>query len=92
VKYLVFDKDNTLTVPYERALHQSIEKEFLKCKAIYGAENMAILSNSVGSKEDKGFKEAEKVEKEIGIAVIRHEKKKPEVREDIFRHFNIDEK
>ena len=58
VKYLVFDKDNTLTVPYDRSLHDSIKKEFARCKEINGPQNMAILSNSVGSKEDKGHKEA----------------------------------
>ena len=48
---------------------------------------MAILSNSVGSKEDTGYKEAMLLEEKIGVPVIRHEKKKPEVEEDIKRHF-----
>ncbi len=48
---------------------------------------MAILSNSVGSKEDKGHKEAKLLEEKIGVSVIRHERKKPEVEEDILRQF-----
>jgi phosphatidylglycerophosphatase GEP4 len=57
---------------------------------IYGPQNVAILSNSVGSREDKGFEEAIKVEETLGISVIRHMKKKPEVKEDIYLHFGLD--
>ena len=53
---------------------------------------MAILSNSVGSREDKGFEEALRVEETLGISVIRHMQKKPEVKEDIYLHFGIDPK
>ena len=79
IKYLVFDKDNTLTIPYERNLHPSIESQLITLKGLYGPQNIAILSNSVGSKEDKGHSEAEILEKLHGIKVIRHLKKKPDV-------------
>ena len=49
---------------------------------------MAIISNSVGSTDDKEGKEAEVVEKTLGLPVIRHERKKPAVRDDILDHFD----
>ncbi len=57
---------------------------------LYGPDNVAILSNSVGSREDKGFEEAIRVEETLGMSVIRHMNKKPEVKEDIYLHFGIE--
>jgi phosphatidylglycerophosphatase GEP4 len=91
VKYLVFDKDNTLTIPYERQIHPSITHQFNSLIALYGRENIAILSNSVGSKEDKEYKEAIIIEEALGVKVIRHVNKKPEVNEDVLVHFGTKE-
>ena len=88
----MFDKDNTLTPPYEREAHPTIMKALTQCIEVYGHDNVAILSNSVGSLEDRGFFEALMVEKSLGINVIRHIKKKPEVKEDIYYHFGLDPK
>ena len=91
IKYLVFDKDNTLTLPYDRELHPSVSSTVNHLRELYGADNIAILSNSVGSGEDVGGREALEVEKLLGLRVIRHARKKPEVGDDILRHFGIDE-
>ena len=76
-----------MTVPYERHLHPSITHHFTSLISLYGRDNIAILSNSVGSKEDKGFKEAKIIEEALGVKVIRHFNKKPEVNEDVLEHF-----
>ena len=89
IRYLIFDKDNTLTLPYERDIHPSVADVVPKLKKAFGSENIAILSNSVGSKEDKGGREADELEALWGIKVIRHEKKKPDVGDDILRHFAV---
>jgi hypothetical protein len=39
-------------------MHPSVEGTIKECLEIFGEENVAILSNSVGSKEDNGFAEA----------------------------------
>ena len=57
------------------------------CKSIYSEKRLAILSNSVGSSEDKGYLEAKMVEESIGMEVIRHLRKKPDVGEEILKHF-----
>ncbi|TNV84689.1 hypothetical protein FGO68_gene14253 [Halteria grandinella] len=89
--YLVFDKDNTLTIPYEREIHPSILSAWEDCLKVYGKDNVAILSNSIGSKDDNDYKEALLIENQLGIKVIRHLNKKPNVKEDILNHFQIDE-
>ena len=89
IRYLIFDKDNTLTLPYERDLHPSVAEVVPRLKNVFGSQNIAILSNSVGSKEDKDGKEAVELEALLGINVIRHEKKKPDVGYDILRHFAV---
>jgi phosphatidylglycerophosphatase GEP4 len=80
-----------LTLPYERQIHPSITNKFNSLIDLYGKENIAILSNSVGSKEDKGYKEATIIEEALGIKVIRHVNKKPEVNEDVLVHFGTKE-
>jgi phosphatidylglycerophosphatase GEP4 len=79
-----------LTIPYEREAPPDIVDAINRCLSVYGPDNVAILSNSVGSREDKGFEEAMKVEDTLGISVIRHMLKKPEVKEDIYLHFGLD--
>ena len=89
IKFIVFDKDNTLTVPYVREyFDKTLEEAIISdCQRIFGEENTALLSNSVGSRDDPENKEAKIVEKTLGLQVIRHEKKKPAVRDDILLHF-----
>ena len=89
VRYIIFDKDNTLTEPYARNyFNKAIEDAMLKeCQQAFGIKNMALLSNSVGSKDDPEHSEAKTVESTLGISVIRHDKKKPAVHDDIMHHF-----
>ena len=89
IEYIMFDKDNTLTEPYVRDYFNTTLELAIKtdCQAAFGNENMAVLSNSVGSKDDPGHAEAIIVEGTLGMAVIRHERKKPAVRDDVLDHF-----
>jgi phosphatidylglycerophosphatase GEP4 len=84
INYVIFDKDNTLTKPYDNKLPSNDYKnkleEFRKC---FSPKNLAIISNSCGSSDDKGYVEALEVEKEIGIQVIKHMYKKPNVFNEI---------
>ena len=67
-----------------------------ECKTAFGPQNVAILSNSGGSSDDvvyeNGqkimFREAQMIEKELQIPVIRHpHNKKPQVFNEIVHHF-----
>ena len=81
IRYIIFDKDNTVTLPYERRYANSgIEKSILEdCINVFGKESMAFLSNSAGSKDDKNYQEARDCEHELKVNFIRHQNKKPAV-------------
>ena len=51
-RHVVFDKDNTLTLPYVNKIHSSVEKSFNHCVELFGASNVVLFSNSAGSKDD----------------------------------------
>ncbi|KAF5777594.1 putative phosphatidylglycerophosphatase [Helianthus annuus] len=88
---VVFDKDNTLTVPYSLALWGPIAPSVESCKAVFG-NNIAVFSNSAGLQEyDPDGRKARALEFVIGIRVIRHKVKKPAgSAEEIERHFGCD--
>ncbi len=75
VRGLVFDKDNTLTAPYEMHFHPSTVDIMDEYKRVFG-DAILIDSNSAGTKDDK-TDEAKKIEEHLGIKVLQHTWKKP---------------
>lgn len=47
------------------------------CKTTFSKENVVIVSNSAGTEDDVGYKEAQKLEESLGVTVMRHKEKKP---------------
>lgn len=45
---VVFDKDNTLTIPYSSNIWGPLGPSFERCKSLFG-NNVAVLSNSAGN-------------------------------------------
>jgi phosphatidylglycerophosphatase GEP4 len=84
IKYLVFDKDNTLSIAYADVLHESAQSTVAKATKQF-PDAVAILSNSVGSSDDVDFKGAIDIEGKFGIPVIRHEYKKPSCADEVCR-------
>jgi len=76
IKGIVFDKDNTLTIPYESSIHPRIQESFKHFCSVY-KDQMVICSNFAGTKDDLGYKKARKIEDDLGISVLRHKQKKP---------------
>lgn len=77
-KACVFDKDNTLTVPYEKRVHEPIAASLRRCVDVFGAENVAVLSNSAGlTQYDPTGAVADELEAALGIGFLRHSSKKP---------------
>jgi phosphatidylglycerophosphatase GEP4 len=90
IKYLVIDKDNTLTLPYiNEYANNEIKEKINVLKYIFGENNIAILSNSAGSSDDKDYKELKIVENNLKLFVIKHKNKKPNVNEEINEHFKL---
>ena len=77
IRAVVFDKDNTLTAPYATEVHPGAEAGLREALSTFGRDNVAILSNSAGTLDDPGYEDADRIEAEMGIAVIRHDEKKP---------------
>ena len=73
IKALAFDKDNTLSAPYEKRIHPEFMSAWNECRAVFG-DRIVIVSNSAGSSDDPLGKEAQCIEKEINVTVLRHTK------------------
>mmetsp|Transcript_14394 Transcript_14394/g.17500 ORF Transcript_14394/g.17500 Transcript_14394/m.17500 type:complete len:231 (+) Transcript_14394:104-796(+) len=87
IKAVIFDKDNTLTAPYDISIHEKAASGLSKALDVFGVDNVAILSNSAGTKDDKDYEDALKIEQELGINVIRHDEKKPGGLDEVLQHF-----
>ncbi|KAJ8763011.1 hypothetical protein K2173_023216 [Erythroxylum novogranatense] len=85
---VVFDKDNTITVPYSLKLWGPLESSIERCKSVFENE-VAVFSNSSGLYEyDYDGSKARALEKAIGIKVLRHRVKKPAgTAEEMEKHF-----
>ncbi|KAI7842791.1 hypothetical protein COHA_003537 [Chlorella ohadii] len=84
----VFDKDNTLTEPYQLELHPHARASLEECRRAFGGR-LVLYSNSAGLQQfDPEGKEAAVLEGALGIPVLRHRDKKPAGgSEDMERHF-----
>lgn len=87
-KGVVFDKDNTITLPYSLSLWAPLGSSIEQCKSLFG-NDIAVFSNSAGLYEyDPDGTKAKALEDAIGIKVIRHRDKKPAgTAEEIEKHF-----
>ncbi|XP_052178796.1 phosphatidylglycerophosphate phosphatase 1, chloroplastic/mitochondrial [Diospyros lotus] len=88
---VVFDKDNTITVPYSLRLWGPLRSSMEQCKSVFG-NDIAVFSNSAGLYEfDHDGRKARALERSIGIKVIRHGVKKPAgTAEEIEKHFGCE--
>ncbi|CAJ0745823.1 9513_t:CDS:2, partial [Entrophospora sp. SA101] len=67
INKLIFDKDNTLTIPHENLLYPPFKKSWDECKNTFGVENILIISNSAGTlSKDPNFDQAKEVETNFG--------------------------
>ena len=86
VRGVILDKDNTLTAPYASALHPLVARAFEECRAAFGRDAV-ILSNSAGTPDDPGHREASALEDALGLPVLRHSKKKPDCADAVAAHY-----
>ena len=77
IKAVIFDKDDTLTLPYVNKKHFSVEDKIKDFKEHFG-NNLMIVSNCAGVwGEDRGYKLAQEVKDQLGISVFKRFWKKP---------------
>jgi phosphatidylglycerophosphatase GEP4 len=73
IRAVVLDKDNCFAIPHENE--------------IFPGSKLLIVSNSSGTGADPGFKDAELLEKNTGVTVLRHSTKKPGCYGEIMDYF-----
>lgn len=79
---VVFDVDNTLTLPYANGAHSAkVRGALRRFECVFGADRVALLSNHAGSIEDRDFQRAAALEHDLGCRVLRRSTKeqKPNV-------------
>ncbi|TYZ64235.1 hypothetical protein PybrP1_005914 [[Pythium] brassicae (nom. inval.)] len=86
---VVFDKDNTLTVPHRHEMAPHLQSSLDECRRVFG-DRVLIFSNSAGSSDDCGFTQAAEIEAQLRIAVLTHNEKKPGGIEHVEAHFGVD--
>ena len=64
---VVFDKDNTLTAPYANEVYPRLAGALRSCVQTFGAERVAVLSNSAGTPDDPGGVAADTLQ--VGVRV-----------------------
>jgi phosphatidylglycerophosphatase GEP4 len=84
-QWLIYDKDNTLTLPYVDNVHESVRGAFEESLDVFGRANVIVFSNSAGSADDVNYAEAERLEQSLGVAILRHQERKPGGGDDLKR-------
>ena len=84
IRGVLFDKDHTLTLPYAHELHPAAAESLDRARKVFGERNVVLYSNSAGLRQyDPEGREAEMLERELGVRVLRHKYKKPFVSDEV---------
>ncbi|KAJ0404523.1 hypothetical protein P43SY_001623 [Pythium insidiosum] len=83
------DRGFTAAVQNADAKHVIVQDSFDECKRVFG-DRVLIFSNSAGSNDDSAFLKAAQIERELGVAVLRHNQKKPGGIEHVKAFFEAD--
>ncbi|RPA93549.1 HAD-superfamily phosphatase [Choiromyces venosus 120613-1] len=76
IRAVILDKDNCFAVPYVKEVYPAYKDTFEKLRKEYG-DRLLIVSNSAGTDDDGGHLEADILEKDTRVKVLRHSTKKP---------------
>ncbi|KAJ1985754.1 hypothetical protein H4R33_003792 [Dimargaris cristalligena] len=87
IRAIGFDKDNCLTRPYESTLYPPFRGAWEQCLETFGADHVVIVSNSAGTPDDSGYTQAQTIERDLGVPVLRHPIKKPAGGDELLAHF-----
>ncbi|GAB7357892.1 hypothetical protein MBLNU230_g0061t1 [Neophaeotheca triangularis] len=87
IRAVVLDKDNCFAIPKQNEVHKAYESHFAKLRETYPGSRLLIVSNSAGTRSDPGYKEADTLEHNTGVKVLRHTTKKPGCQAEILDHF-----
>jgi len=84
---VVFDKDNTLTAPYADCIDPRLASAVQECCDAFGPERVVVMSNSAGTADDPGHRDADRLQRSMGLTFLRRAEKKPRGIESVREHF-----
>jgi phosphatidylglycerophosphatase GEP4 len=87
IRAIVLDKDNCFAIPHQNEIFPANKAKFEELRQAYPGSKLLIVSNSSGTGADPGFKDAELLEKNTGVTVLRHNTKKPGCSGEIMDYF-----
>ncbi|TKA40277.1 hypothetical protein B0A54_10883 [Friedmanniomyces endolithicus] len=87
IRAVVLDKDNCFAVPKQNSVYPAYSAKFDELRKAYPDSRLLIVSNSAGTSSDKGYQEADLLERNTGVKVLRHTTKKPGCHAEIMSHF-----
>src|ERR1700760_4283068 len=77
IRAVILDKDNCFAVPFSNEVHEPYKSKFEELRKAYPGSRLLIVSNTAGTNSEKGRAEAEILERNTGVHVLRHSTKKP---------------
>lgn len=87
IKGIVLDKDNCFAKDHDDKVWPAYEKTWEQLRKSYPAKHILIVSNSAGTNDDVDYVQAEKLERDTGVTVLRHPTKKPGCHAEIMAYF-----
>lgn len=87
IRGIVLDKDNCFAKDLDDKIWPAYGATWKKLCAEYGPQHILIVSNSAGTNDDIDYAQAQKLERDLGIAVLRHPTKKPGCSAEIMAYF-----
>lgn len=87
IKAVVLDKDNCFAKDHDDKVWPEYAEIWSKLRQLYPNERMLIVSNSAGTYDDVDYAQAQKLENDTGVKVLRHPTKKPGCHQEIMDHF-----
>ncbi|THX64232.1 HAD-superfamily phosphatase [Aureobasidium pullulans] len=86
IRAVVLDKDNCFAVPKENEVYKPYTERFEELRKAYPGSRLLIVSNSAGTLSDPTGAEADLLEKNTGVKVLRHNTKKPGCHSDVLSY------
>ncbi|RLV96649.1 Phosphatidylglycerophosphatase GEP4 mitochondrial [Spathaspora sp. JA1] len=77
IKGIVLDKDNCFAKDHDDKVWPAYQETWTNLLGHYGKDYLLIVSNSAGTNDDINHVQAEKLERDTGVTVLRHSTKKP---------------
>lgn len=87
IRGIVLDKDNCFAKDKDDKVWPAYNDIWKKLQETYKKEQILIVSNSAGTADDFKHAQADKLERETGVTVLRHLTKKPGCHEEIMEYF-----